>query len=78
MKTMKKTDETFPQPSKNGNQDGDDEVVAASKQKGRPFWATAEKEIKEDEIDGMDYNYEEEFDDDDETLFDEETEQVWD
>jgi hypothetical protein len=77
MKAMKKTDEIAPQIPRSGSQEGEEDNATSDKQKGRLFLATEAKEIKEDEIGGMDYDYEEEFDDDDEALFDEETEQVW-
>lgn len=77
MRTMKKKDEAIPNNVKKPNEDRDEEEgFITSEQKGRSFLTTAAKEIKEDEIGGMDYDYEEEFDDDDEALFDEETEQV--
>ena len=76
MKAMKKPDESAPQIPRSGSQDAEEENVASEKQKGRLFLSIEPKEIKEDEIGGMDYDYEEEFDDDDEALFDEETEQV--
>jgi hypothetical protein len=77
MKTMKKTEETPVSTIKNEPEDRDEEEgFAANEEKARSFLTIGAQDIKEDDISGMDYDCEQEFDDDDEALFDEETEQV--
>jgi hypothetical protein len=78
MKTMKKTDEASVSSTINKTAEERDEEEGSSTRRDEipSFLIAPEQDIKEEELGGMDYDYEQEFDDDDEALFDEETEQV--